>query len=310
MKTYRNPSDLVREILGATVGQVNMIAIPLVFVRLTGDFTAGAFLTQCVYWSYRTTDPDGWFHKTHDQWEEELHISPKQVRRCLDDCEGIVEVKLRGVPARNHYRVDFEILGEAIRLDQERNSKMRPKVTSGSDQVAQLVSDQREHLRTETTSENTPETTEKTGGLSPTPATQEGDQTNDQTTNARAVIPAQEQLPGTPGTSKRKRGSKVAPGPGARRLLDLWNEHRGELPEIVTFSDARLAAAQKILDELGEESEVLFVAAVHEVAQDRWWIEHDYNFDNLAGKVAQKAEAWRNKQRKQQKSPMARRTYQ
>jgi hypothetical protein len=34
------------------------------------------FLTnQILYWTDRTSDPDGWFYKTYDDWDQEIKFS-------------------------------------------------------------------------------------------------------------------------------------------------------------------------------------------------------------------------------------------
>lgn len=88
------------------LGQQNNISVPVPLVRMLGDYTAAAFVSQVTYWSDRTNDPDGWFWKTHDQWFEELHLTSDQVRRCVRTADGLVEVKRAGVPAKNYYRIN------------------------------------------------------------------------------------------------------------------------------------------------------------------------------------------------------------
>lgn len=96
------------------LGRQNTIPVPVPFVRLTGDYASAAFLAQCLYWGDRTSDSEGWFHKTHDQWFEELMLSPDQVRRCVRTCGDMIEVKRKGVPAQNYYRANKEAVAEAL----------------------------------------------------------------------------------------------------------------------------------------------------------------------------------------------------
>ncbi|WP_027459286.1 hypothetical protein [Deinococcus murrayi] len=96
------------------LGRQNTIPIPVPFVQITGDYTSAAFLAQCLYWGDRTTDPDGWFHKSHEEWAEELLLSADQVRRCVKSCGEMIEVKRKGVPARNYYRANREAVAEAL----------------------------------------------------------------------------------------------------------------------------------------------------------------------------------------------------
>ncbi|GAA5514921.1 hypothetical protein Dcar01_03685 [Deinococcus carri] len=96
------------------LGRQNTIPIPVPFVQITGDYTSAAFLAQCLYWGDRTTDAGGWFHKSHEEWAEELLLSPDQVRRCVKSCGDMIEVKRKGVPARNYYRANREAVAEAL----------------------------------------------------------------------------------------------------------------------------------------------------------------------------------------------------
>ena len=90
-------------------GAHNTIPIPLELVRLLGNYEEAAIFSQCMYWSERTDNPDGWFWKRYDEWEEELAINERTCRRKLNALEsrGWVETmvkKVRGVRAL-HVRV-------------------------------------------------------------------------------------------------------------------------------------------------------------------------------------------------------------
>lgn len=91
------------------------IAFHPAFVRLTGSVAAGLLLSQILYWSRRTSDPDGWFYKTADDWDEEIGLSRTELelsRKRLTQL-GIVDEKRKGVPARLYYRLNEE---ELVRL--------------------------------------------------------------------------------------------------------------------------------------------------------------------------------------------------
>jgi len=96
------------------MGRQNTIAVPVPFVHLTGDYASAAFLSQCLYWGDRTADAEGWFHKSHEEWADELLLTSDQVRRCVKTCGGMIEVKRKGVPAKNHYRANREAIAEAL----------------------------------------------------------------------------------------------------------------------------------------------------------------------------------------------------
>ena len=47
-----------------------------------------------LYWTDRTTDPDGWFYKIYHDWEEELRFSYYQVQRMMYGDERVQTPKL------------------------------------------------------------------------------------------------------------------------------------------------------------------------------------------------------------------------
>src|SRR5262245_21579 len=56
------------------------VAFRVVYAKVAGGTVAGLLLSQIVYWSQRTTDPDGWFYKSQEEWCDELSLS----RRLLE----------------------------------------------------------------------------------------------------------------------------------------------------------------------------------------------------------------------------------
>ena len=100
------------------VGQANIIAIPRLFLRLSGgSYEQAAFLAQCVFWS-DYAQQDGWFYKTYDQWGEELALSEYHIRQATAALveRGVLQTARRMVAGRPlvHYRVDFEALHDAL----------------------------------------------------------------------------------------------------------------------------------------------------------------------------------------------------
>ena len=105
------------------------IAFKPAFAKLTGSTTAALLLSQGYYWcDGRTSQEDGWFYKTAEQWTEELYLSQREQTGAreklraihLVDPEGneipIWEERLRGVPAVLHYRVNEVALALALTI--------------------------------------------------------------------------------------------------------------------------------------------------------------------------------------------------
>ena len=46
-----------------------------------GDHLAALLLSQILYWSDRTSDPDGWFAKSYADWHDEVALTERQIKR-------------------------------------------------------------------------------------------------------------------------------------------------------------------------------------------------------------------------------------
>lgn len=116
----------IRSMIRQFTGQENILAIPRVFIEFTGDHITALLLNQILYWSDRTTDPDGWFYKTAAEWKDELCISPYQLSRAMKSLKELgIKTKLQkvnGAPC-THYSVDFEVFEKSFSqfLENERD---------------------------------------------------------------------------------------------------------------------------------------------------------------------------------------------
>lgn len=84
------------------------IAFHRCFVDLTGSVTAALFLSQAVDWQLQCPDPEGWWSKSLEEWQEETGMSrgeQESARRCLLQL-GIIEERRYGVPARSWFRIN------------------------------------------------------------------------------------------------------------------------------------------------------------------------------------------------------------
>ena len=111
------------------------IAFHRIFAQITGSACAGLFLSQAWYWSTRTSDPDGWFWKTGQEWEEETVLTVKQqraVRKKLVELE-ILEERSNTWPKKTYYRVNKENLENLIQ--KQLGQKDRQYVPKGKQKV-------------------------------------------------------------------------------------------------------------------------------------------------------------------------------
>lgn len=110
--------DSIRSLITRFSGQHNAFTVPKLFVELTGDFTTAILLNQIVFLSDKSTRKDGYFYKTYKEWEEEICLSERQVRRSVNKLKnmGLVETILKranGSPTV-HYKLDYNKLVDSI----------------------------------------------------------------------------------------------------------------------------------------------------------------------------------------------------
>lgn len=92
------------------------IAFHRSFATISGSVTAGLMLSQAYYWSDKTKDPDGWFWKTQEQWEEETGLGryeQETARKQLVQ-RGLMQECRRGIPARLYFRLNFPAIVHAM----------------------------------------------------------------------------------------------------------------------------------------------------------------------------------------------------
>ena len=92
------------------------IAFHSVFVDLGVGVTGALMLSQAVYWHHRTKDPEGWFYKTQAEWQDETGLKrteQERARRALKSI-GVLEERKKGIPARLFYRLNEQVLLDAL----------------------------------------------------------------------------------------------------------------------------------------------------------------------------------------------------
>jgi hypothetical protein len=112
-----NQDDLTN-LIKAISGQANILTIPRVYVAFTKSHRSALFLSQCVYWSDRTSNSEGWFYKSFRQWKDELGLNQHAVVTCVKTLTqgGWLETKLDKVGIRDttFYRPIFNKISESI----------------------------------------------------------------------------------------------------------------------------------------------------------------------------------------------------
>lgn len=98
------------------------IAFHPAFVKIAGSVAAGVMLSQAFYWSKnrRAVQREGWFYKSHVEWEEETGLSRReqQTARMHLRTAGLLEEKDGSLPGRGRvlwFRVNRAALFEKLK---------------------------------------------------------------------------------------------------------------------------------------------------------------------------------------------------
>jgi len=104
-------------------GNGNVIVVPHIFLKMTGDLMLSAMLAQLIYWSDRAVRPDGLVYKSAQDWEDEVGATRYAVGcfKKLPYVQCVIK-KANGVPT-SHYSIDFDLLFETITLFQEKETQ-------------------------------------------------------------------------------------------------------------------------------------------------------------------------------------------
>lgn len=155
------------------------IAFHRVFADVAGGALPGLFLSQCWYWSGRTTDPDGWFYKGREEWTAETGMTRTEQETAREKLRkrGILEEQDgRGTDRRVYFRINTDALIAAIEAltpvsDRPENRRsIGGKPTYGTvenppmerQETNRSIGGKPAHPQLENTTEITPETTAKT----------------------------------------------------------------------------------------------------------------------------------------------------
>jgi len=95
--------------LGA--GNKTVVSAQLVSA-LNGNGNAAIYLSQLLWWGKRKADEDGWFFRTREQMQDRCGLG-KQAQRTAEKTLitlDIIETDRRGMPAKKHYRLDYEAI--------------------------------------------------------------------------------------------------------------------------------------------------------------------------------------------------------
>lgn len=127
--------------------------------------TAGAiFLSQAIYWSKRTSNPDLWFYKTAEEWEDETGLTRRVQERVREElrAKGILEEKLADNPAKLYFRVNqdkllsfYETLKQvSTKSENKFRQKVKPLYTENTTKITHTTEERKTPFVVEKNSKN------------------------------------------------------------------------------------------------------------------------------------------------------------
>jgi hypothetical protein len=188
------------------------VAFHWALARVCESVNAGLMLSQSIYWSERTDDPEGWFYKTRGDWFNELCIGKDpqiSARKILRDL-GFMKEDLRGNPPKLFFQVQFAEVYKAV-------ARLSGKQTIKSRQSRQLEKPTIEGGKTDNQ-----ESGKQTTLLS-------GNQPNIE----------EQRLPDTTSETTTEITDSAAGAASPAFFLQIWNSNCGQLPKLREITKSR-----------------------------------------------------------------------
>lgn len=119
------------------------VAVHSILIKATGSVKLAVMLSQLIYWTDRTNDPEGWIYKTQKDMFDETGMSrtEQETARTLGAKLGVLESDVRGRPPVMHYRVNIDKLIVMIQRYNEQNGKQvekKLKATGGMEYLKNM----------------------------------------------------------------------------------------------------------------------------------------------------------------------------
>lgn len=122
--------NLNKEIIALFSGQASVVTTPKLYIQLTGSHSLAIVLNQAVFWSNKSKCKDGFFHKTYEEWFDEIHIPERTLRRRFDRLEqkGWITTKVKKVYGKNikHVQPHMDKIIESISIMLSTDCPIRP----------------------------------------------------------------------------------------------------------------------------------------------------------------------------------------
>lgn len=115
MNEYLKKQDASTRLILTYVGG-KIIGFNANLARALGSNNAALFLQQCLYWTTRTADKEGWFYKTIEEFYEELNLTRREQESVIKILtkHKILEKEVKGVPPKRYFRINLLALREFL----------------------------------------------------------------------------------------------------------------------------------------------------------------------------------------------------
>jgi len=139
-------------------------------------------LCQFLYWDGKGRDSDGWIWKTQEDITEETGLSRAEQEGARRRLGTILQTDLKGIPAKLHYRINFDVLAhvleeaypQELKPDAENQQASMPEtsIQEGENQADSDAENQQtiSESTQETTQESTHPEKEQSGAAAPSAA--------------------------------------------------------------------------------------------------------------------------------------------
>ena len=108
--------DTLKSLVERISGQAVVITVLRIYLDIFDDLDTAAVLSQCMFWSDKGKDGDGWFYKSQPEWRNEIGVKRSTLETAIErliTC-GIVETKVKGCGKGNspttHYWINMDEL--------------------------------------------------------------------------------------------------------------------------------------------------------------------------------------------------------
>jgi hypothetical protein len=112
------------------------VAYHPILSKALGGVIEAVFVSQLLYWTGKGKLSEGWIYKTQVEIEKETGLTRRNqetARKNLKEL-GVLQEKLKGVPATLHYRLDLNALADLVSLHVSDNVQIAQTGLSASDE--------------------------------------------------------------------------------------------------------------------------------------------------------------------------------